>query len=83
MNIETIAQNLRDISQEFLDGDIQKDVYRPMCCALIFTMLGFTPKQTERIINSMKMEFLLDKLESINLEEDISNEKQKEEDGKS
>lgn len=80
MKPEFIAQTLLDISQEYLNGDLELEVYRPMCGALIFSLLGITPKQSEAMLNAAKMEIVTERLKNIEVN---FNEESKKEDGKS
>jgi len=77
MKPETIAQNLMDISKDYINGHLELEVYRPLCGALVFSLMGFTPEQAKSILDKAKLEIWLDTMEELN------REKQKKENEKS
>lgn len=72
MSLEGIAQVMQQLSQQYLDGEIPDDVFRPLAGAVGMAAMRISPRQAEAMLNAAKMDVVIKQLQQLDTPEKIA-----------
>ena len=78
LSLDTIAENLKNLSQEYLDGALNEKSYRLIVMAFAFSAMKMSPRQAESMLNAAKMDIVIKQLDNLDMPAIIASVKLKE-----
>ena len=68
--LDSTAHNLIQVSQEYLDGELDDKTYRAIVMAFAFMAMNLSPKQAQSMIDAAKMDIVTQRLKNLNKEQE-------------